>query len=92
MTSYIYGGTPSQIKMVEMEFVEEHDSIIFSIEDEQQTLSKRNIQIAVSLPKIFKKIEFMGLSSDEFDDCLYGIRHRYHIITKILSIYVKKFI
>jgi len=35
MTSYIYGGTPSQIKMVEMEFVEEHDSIIFSIEDEQ---------------------------------------------------------
>ena len=29
MISYIYGGTPTPIKMIEMEFIEEHDSIIF---------------------------------------------------------------
>ena len=76
--------------MVEMEFIEEHDSIVFEIEDEFP--QKRKIQIAVSLPKIFRKIEHMGISSAEFDEELYGIRHRYNIITKVLSIYIKKFI
>jgi hypothetical protein len=49
------------------------------------------MQISVPLPKIFKSIDSIGLSSEFFDDDLYAIKYRHKIITKLISFYAKKF-
>lgn len=75
-----------------MEFIEEHDCILFKLQDNENGATPRDVKIAVSIPKIFQKLEYLGINSDEFDDELYSIKYRHLIITKILCAYIKRFL
>ena len=62
ITTFLFGARPAQVCTLEMDFDEEHDSIIFKFVCGKNT----HAELAVSLPRIFKKIEYMGLSGEEF--------------------------
>ena len=77
----MYGASPSLVQSVTMDFIEEHDCILFKMRDAE---SGTELAISISVPKIFRKCEHLGISSEEFDDDLYSIKSRHLLITKIL--------
>ncbi len=91
--SYLEGGKSIRVQVLEISFIESDDSLSFKVLDFTSDLqTPTSIYISVPLPKIFKSIETIGLSSEFFDDDLYAVKYRYKIITKLISIYAKKFI
>lgn len=50
------------------------------------------LEISVPLPKIFRFIDSMGLNDKIFDEELYAIKYRHHIIARVIANYIKRFI
>jgi hypothetical protein len=67
--------------------VEEDDSLVIKARCEKQVL-----EISVPLPKIFRFIDSMGLQEKIFDEELYAIKYRHHIIPRVIASYIKRFI
>ena len=75
--------------MIHVAFLEDADTLDFSV----CTREGGDVNhCLVRIPKIFKQLESIGLSSDKFDQDLYAIRHRHKIIPKIIATYVKKYL
>ena len=46
--------------------------------------------IKVPLPNLFKALTKLGMSAELFDEELYAIKYRHHVILKIISAYMRK--
>jgi hypothetical protein len=75
------------VQVCSYRFDEEDDSLVLKAQSEKQML-----EISVPLPKIFRFIDSMGLNDKIFDEELYAIKYRHHIIPRVIANYIKRFI
>ena len=61
-----------------IEFNEPDDCLDFTIPDNEHP--KTPYKISVTLPRIFKHIDHLGMFSEIFDEELYAIKNKHHLI------------
>ena len=82
-------GFPTYINQVTIDYDEDNDQVKFCATEDP--FAQKRYTVNVPLDKVFKLLEEEGLTKDNFDDELFGIRNRYELITRAISRYVKKF-
>ena len=87
--SYIE-GFPTYINQVTIDYDEDTDRVSFCATEDP--FVQKRYTVDVPLDKVFKQLEAEGLTKDNFDDELFGIRNRYELIIRAISSYIKRFL